>query len=152
MPTYCFLDVAATLTGPGGTISLGSGAGDAEEGISVEFLEDKARLVTGADGTPMISMNPSKAGRILVRLLKTSPVNALLNQMYNLQIASSLVFGQNVLVVTNLITGDDYTCTSVAFEKHPRNDYGKEAGMLEWNFLAGVIDPVLGSGILANAV
>ena len=152
MPTYSFLDVAATITGPGGSFSLGAGSANAEEGISIEFLEDKDRLVTGADGSPMHSLNASKSGRILVRLLKTSPVNSLLAQLYAFQTASSIFHGQNVFVLTNLITGDDYTCTSVAFEKFPRNDFGKEAGMLEWGFLAGVVDPVLGSGILTDVV
>jgi Protein of unknown function (DUF3277) len=152
MPTYSFLDVRATIVGPGGTFPLGAGAGNAEEGISIEFTEDKDRLVTGADGSPMHSLNASKAGRILVRLLKTSPVNALLAQLYSFQQASSLNWGQNVFVLTNLVTGDDYSCTSVAFEKFPRNDFAKEAGILEWGFLAGSIDPVLGSGILTDAV
>ena len=36
MSTYSFLDVQATIVGPGGAFSLGSGAGVAEEGISIE--------------------------------------------------------------------------------------------------------------------
>ena len=154
MPTYSALDVQATLSGPGGVVPLGMGsrAGNAEEGISIEFTEDKDRMVIGADGSVMHSLNASNAGRILVRLLKTSPVNAVIAQMYAFQKASSLNWGQNLFVLTNLVTGDDYTCTSVAFEKFPRNDFGKEAGMLEYGFLAGQIDVVLGSGILTDAV
>jgi Protein of unknown function (DUF3277) len=152
MPTYSFLNIAATIVGPGGSFPLGSGAGNAEEGISIEFTEDKDRLTIGADGSGMHSLNASNAGRILVRLLKTSPVNALLAQLYAFQKASALNWGQNVFVLTDLIRGDDYTCTDVAFAKFPRNDYGKEAGMLEWDFLSAQIDPVLGSGILTDAL
>ena len=43
--TYSFLDVKASLVGPGGSISLGSGSGNAEEGISVEPV---ARRAVGA--------------------------------------------------------------------------------------------------------
>jgi len=151
MSTYSFLDVQAVINGPGGLFSLGAGSGNAEEGISIEFTEDKDRLVTGADGSPMHSLIASKAGKILVRLLKTSPVNSLLQALYAFQTSSSLFHGQNVITVVNPVTGDDYTCTSVAFTKFPRNDYAKDAGMLEWDFNAGVIDPVLGSGIVPGA-
>lgn len=146
---YSFLDVQATITGPGGGFPVGAGAGAATEGISIEYEEDKDRLVVGADGSPMHSLNASKAGRISIRLLKTSPTNDLLEQLYNFQTTSSLFHGQNVLVITNVVTGDVYTCTSVAFQKFPRNDYAKEAGMLEWTFTAGYVDVLLGSGIAA---
>lgn len=149
--TYSFEDVKATLSGPGGSVSVGSGAANAEEGISVEFIEDKDRLITGADGTPMHSLNPSKSARIIVRLLKTSPVNALLAQLYNFQITSSLFHGQNVFVLTNMASGDDYTASEVAFAKFPNNTFAKEAGIIEWELLAGYCDPILGTGLLAAA-
>jgi hypothetical protein len=145
--TYSFLDVQATIQGPGGGGPVGAGAGAASEGISIEFEEDKDRMVVGADGQFMHSLNASKAGRINIRLLKTSPTNEFLESLYNFQTVSSLFHGQNTLVVTNVVTGDVYTCTGVAFQKFPRNDYAKEAGMLEWNFNAGTIDVVLGEGI-----
>lgn len=149
--TYSFLDVLVTITGPGGSFSLGAGSGNSEEGISIEFAEEKDRLVIGADGTGMHSLNASKAGKIMVRLLKTSPVNAQLSQLYSFQTTSSLFHGQNIIVLTNPVIGDDYTCTGVAFVKFPRNDFAKEAGFLEWDFNAAVIDPVLGAGILEAA-
>lgn len=150
MQTYSFLDVQATIIGPGGSVSLGAGAANAEEGISIEFIEDKDRMIVGADGNAMHSLNASKAGKITVRLLKTSPVNSLLNDLYNFQTSNGLFHGKNVLVLGNTTTGDNYTCTGVAFTRHPRNDWAKEAGFLEWDFNAGVIDPILGSGILAG--
>lgn len=148
MAAYSFTDVQATITGPGGSFPIGSGAAVAKEGISVEFTEDKDRMTIGADGSPMHSLIASRAGRIIVRLLKTSPVNSLLTQLYNFQIQSSVFHGQNIIVVTNPIIGDDYTCRQVAFAKFPTNTYAEEGGMLEWEFNAGIIDPILGSGIL----
>jgi hypothetical protein len=146
---YSFLDVIATITGPGGTFPIGSGSANAEEGISIEFIEDKDRMLIGADGSAMHSLNASKAGKVLVRLLKTSPVNEQLEQMYNFQTASSLTHGHNTIVVTNSITGDIYTCAGCAFTKFPRNDYAKEAGMLEWDFNVSEIDVVLGTSVFS---
>lgn len=147
---YSFLDVQATISGPNGTVSLGQAA-NAEEGFTIQFAEDRDRILYGADGSGMHSLNPVKGGQIIVRLLKTSPANAQLNAMYDADAQSSLTWGQNIFVVTNPVTGDDYTCQGVAFVKFPDNSYAKEAGILEWRFNATQIDPVLGSGILAGA-
>jgi hypothetical protein len=144
---YSFLDVQVSIVGPGGSFALGSGAAPAKEGISVEFTEDKNRMVIGADGSVMHSLIASKAGRVTVRLLKTSPVNNALDLLYNFQTSSGLFHGQNLIVVTNPVTGDEYTCRQVAFSKFPKNDYAEEAGLLEWTFDAGIVDSILGVGI-----
>jgi len=145
---YSFLDVQATITGPGGSFSIGSGSANAKEGISIEYTEDKDRMVIGADGSAMHSLIASRAGKVLVRLLKTSPVNEMLEQLYNYQTSTSLYHGQNVIRVSNSVTGDDYTATQCAFTKFPRNDYAEEAGMLEWDFNAGQINVILGEAVL----
>lgn len=146
MATYSFLDVAAALAGPGGAISLGAGAGNAEEGITAEFIEEKNNMTIGSDGAAQNSLNASKAGRIVVRLLKTSPVNAALSAMYSFQSTSSAAWGQNVLTVSDIARGDVYTCQQVAFRKYPNNAWAKNAGFIEWEFDVGVMDPLLGVG------
>lgn len=148
MQSYSFLDVKATIVGPGGSISLGSGAANAEEGISIEFTEETNTMLIGADGSVAHSLHASKAGRIIVRLIKTSQVNALLTEMYNFQRTSSLLHGQNTLVITNIATGDVYTCQQVAFARYPTNTYGKEANVFEWEFEAGKIDPTIGANLI----
>lgn len=149
--TYSFLDVQATLAGPSGSVSLGSGAGVAEEGITIEFTEEDNTLHVGADGGVAISLHASRAGRVLIRLLKTSPTNQVLAQMRNQQKQSSLLAGQNTMEVRNLVTGDTYTCEQVAFARFPSNAYAKEAGLLDWEFVAGRITPVLGgAGLLVT--
>ena len=145
---YSFLDVQATITGPGGSFSIGSGAGNAKEGISIEYTEDKDRMIIGADGSAMHSLIASRGGKVLLRLLKTSPTNELLEQMYNFQTSSSALHGQNVIRVTNVVSGDDYTLTECAFSKFPRNDYAEEAGMLEWDFNCGHVNVILGNTLL----
>lgn len=146
MGTYSFLDVLASLTGPGGNISLGSGAGNSEEGISVEMKEEKNLQTVGADGQIMNSLRASRAGRITVRLLKTSPINAALSLMYNFQESSSGVWGQNVLVVSDVARGDVVTATQVAFTRQTNLTYAKDGNMNEWIF-EGAIQEILGVGV-----
>lgn len=147
--TYSFQDVHATIIGPGGTISLGNGAGAAEEGISLEFTEETDTMHVGADGSVAHSLHASRAGKITVRLLKTTPTNALLAAMYNFQRVSSLLHGQNTIAVTNVVTGDVYAGQQVAFARFPTNAYAKEAGTMEWEFNVGRLEVVLGgAGLL----
>lgn len=146
MGTYSFLDVNASLTGPGGNISIGSGAGASEEGITVEMKEEKNLQTIGADGQVMNSLRASNAGRVTVRLLKTSPVNAALSQMYNFQKASSGTWGQNVLVVSDVARGDVVTGIEIAFTRQPNLTYAKDANTNEWIF-EGLIQEVLGAGV-----
>lgn len=146
MATYSFLDVTAAIIGPGGSFSLGSGTGAAEEGITVEMTEDKNSMVTGADGSVMHSLHAGKSGTVTVRLLKTSPVNAQLSAMYAFQTASSALHGQNVISIRDLARGDVITCQQVAFKRMTPVNYGKDGGTNEWTFDAGQIDTFLGAG------
>ncbi len=145
MSTYSFLDVHAALVGPGGAINLGQGAAVAEEGISIEPAEDIDGMVIAADGTPMHSLHANKSGTVTVRLLKTSPVNALLSALYAFQTASAANHGQNVLTLANSHTNDTITCQQVAFKRATPLTYAKDAGMNEWTFNAGIIDRTLGN-------
>lgn len=145
---YSLEDVVATITGPGGSTGLGYGAAIAKEGISIEMVESKNTMIIGGDGQGVHSLHPGKAAKVTVRLMKTSPVNAILTAMYNLQISSSLFWGQNLIVVTNPVTGDDYSCRQVAFEKFPGITWSEDPGMNEWAFDAIKADPILGVGIL----
>lgn len=144
---YSFLDVQASIVGPGGSFGLGSGAAAAEEGIVIEAAEDMDSMAVGADGTPMHSLIANKAGKVTISLLKTSPVNAQLAAMQALQRTTAANHGQNTITVTNLVSGDVITCELVAFSKVPTLTYAKEAGMNAWEFNAGIITPALGPGI-----
>jgi len=147
MSTYSFQDFAMTITGPGGAITLGDGSGAAKEGATFEFIENANTMTVGADGTPMHSLNASKAGKATVRLLKTSPTNGLLSAMYNFQRTSSANWGQNVVAASDIVRGEQYSCQQVAFSKFPNNTYAQDAGMLEWNFDVGIMDPALATGL-----
>ena len=148
MGTYSFLNVTATLTHISGVaVQLGQGAGSAEEGISYELADDKNAMMAGADGSVMHSLHASSAATLTIRLLKTSPTNAILQQMYNTQTSSSLLHGKNTLIIRDVARGDLATFTEVAFKKQPANSYGKDGAALEWTFDAGQSSIILGTGV-----
>lgn len=146
MATYSFLDVQCSMSGAGGSINLGSGSAVAEEGITVEAVEDKNIMTIGADGQGMHSLVASEASTVTVRLLKTSPVNNQLMEMYKVDTASSANHGRNTITIRNSATGDNITLQQVAFKKRPSITYAKEAGMNEWTFDAIKTETVLGTG------
>ena len=142
---YSFLNFQCAITGPGGSISLGSGAGNAEEGITFTPSNAINTMTMGADGSGQHSLHADKSGKVSVRLLKTSPTNQQLMAMYNAQTASAASHGQNTISGTDTIRGDSITCSQVAFAKAPDLTYGKEAGFADWEFEAIRITRTLGS-------
>jgi hypothetical protein len=81
-----------------------------------------------------------------VRLLKTSPINAILSAAYAYQESSSANWGKNVLVVSDVVRGDVVSASKVAFARHTGVTYSKDANMNEWVFF-GSIDMMLGAGV-----
>jgi hypothetical protein len=131
--------------GPGATISLGNGAGNADEGITIEPIDDKDTMTVGADGSIMHSLHAGQGYRFTLRFLKTSPTNALISKMINYQKTSSAFWGKNTLLVSDPTRGDVVAGTDIAFKKHSTITYGKEGGLNEWTF-EGRAETLLGSG------
>lgn len=144
--TYSFLDFNCSIVGPGGAFSLGNGAGVAEEGISFEPSGEVSTMTMGADGSGMHSLHADKSGKIVVRLLKTSPTNQLLAALYAFQTANSANHGQNTIVGNDTQRGDVITCTQVAFTKAPNLNFAKQGQLVEWDFSAIKIERILGGG------
>ena len=144
MSTYSFIDVSASLTGPTGSIDLGYGSANSEEGITVVMAEAKNTMTVGADGEVMHSLHAGTSGTITVTLLKTSPVNKKLSLMYNAQSQSSATWGNNVIVVRNKVSGDISTARSCAFQKQPDHANAKVGNTVSWVFDCGKIDQLLG--------
>ncbi|EPG4139526.1 DUF3277 family protein [Raoultella ornithinolytica] len=142
--TYSFIDVSASLTGPTGSIDLGYGSANSEEGITVTMTEAKNTMTVGADGEVMHSLHAGKSGTITVTLLKASPVNKKLSLMYNAQSQSSATWGNNVIVVRNKASGDISTARSCAFQKQPDHSNAKVGNTVSWVFDCGKIDQLLG--------
>ncbi len=147
MGTYSFLDVQASIIGPGGAFSVGSDAGAAEEGITTAFVGEKNTMTKGAGAAGMHSLHASNAGKITFRFLKTSPVNAQLSALYNFQKSSSANWGQNVIMVSNTVRGDIVTGRQCAFAKHPDLTYATEGGMVEWEFDVVHLEELIGTGV-----
>lgn len=144
MATYSFMDVTASFTGTTGAFDLGYGSANSEEGITVTMTEAKNTMTVGADGEVMHSLHAGKSGTITVTLLKTSPVNKKLSLAYNAQSLSSSLWGNNVIVIRNHISGDITTARTVAFQKQPDHANAKVGATVSWVFDCGKIDQMLG--------
>ncbi|MGF6837065.1 hypothetical protein QF001_000932 [Paraburkholderia youngii] len=145
MAAYSFKSVNATLVGPTGSFSLGYGSANAEEGIDIVMAGDKNTMTVGADGEVMHSLHADKSGQITVRLLKTSPLNQKLQATYDAQSLTASLWGQNVITVTNVDSGDITVGRQCAFKKKPDLNYKKDGDVVQWVFDAGKIDTVLGT-------
>lgn len=143
MSTYSFVDNNATLAGAGAVLDL-SGVGNSDEGIVIEYADDTNTMTIGADGEGMHSLHASKAGTVTVNLLKTSPLNARLMALYNLQRNAAELHGQNVITINNPKTGESVVARQCAFRKPPANVYAKDGGTNAWVFDCIKIDQVLG--------
>ncbi|MFG1260029.1 phage protein [Xanthobacter flavus] len=144
MGTYSFQNVSASINGPGGVFSIGYGSDTADEGISVAFVEDKSTMTIGSDGGGMHSLHAGKAGTITVRLLKTSPVNKQLTDLYRFQTSSPANHGQNLIRVVDTVRGDVVIAQQCAFRKMSDNNWAKVGNVLEWVFDCISIDEKLG--------
>lgn len=146
MSAYSFLSVQASIVGPGLNAQIGSSSGAAKEGLSAEMDEDKIAVTTGADGSIMTSLKASQTGRIVVRLLKTSPINATLMAAFNFQRQNAANTGQNSIRVVDKARGDVVTGRQMGFLRMPNNTWGEEGNVIEWTFV-GIVNEVLGAGI-----
>lgn len=134
MATYSFLQVQVGFAGPGAAFSLGSGSGSAQEGISIESVEDKNEMLIGADGEGMHSLKATKAVTVTIRQLKTSPANSLLMLAFNYQTSNALFHGKNVITVRDSARGDLHLINQAAFKKQPAINYASVGDIVEWTF------------------
>ena len=142
---YSFLNFQCAITGPGGSVTLGNGSGAADEGISFSASGEISTMTIGADGSGQHSLHGDRSGKITVRLLKTSPTNKQLGAMYSAKTSNGAAHGQNTISGTDTLRGDSITASQVAFSKAPDLSYGKEAGFVEWDFMAVAIERTLGA-------
>lgn len=143
--TYSFIDVQASLVGPGGSFRLGYGEATADEGITIATANDKNTMTVGSDGSVMHSLRADNSGQVTLRYLKTAPINARLMALYNAQKIDSRLWGKNVITVSQSVAGDIATAIQCAFKKVPDLTYATEGGIVEWVFDAGRIEEMLGT-------
>lgn len=145
--TYSFLDVQCALSGPGGNISMGGdGSGAAKEGITIEPSEDIGTMQIGAGGEAMHSLHAGRPARATIRLLKTSPINSVLNQLFNTQVSTSALYGKNTIVVSDSARGDIVQCLFAGFTKFPNVTWAEDGNYNEWMFNVGRVSWNLGDG------
>ena len=101
-------------------------------------------MTMGADGSVMHSHHCSKACTVTIKLLKTSPINAILRAMYNVQDRGSKNWGKNTITLVNTKSGDAETIQGAAFVKLPENAWAKEGNILEWQFHGAINSGLLG--------
>lgn len=145
MGVYSFLNVSVAMAGPGIVANLGAGAAVAEEGITIEPVEDKNIMTIGADGKGQHSLVASDAAVLTIRLLKTSPQNAILMAAYDFQSSNSAYWGQNVFTITDSARGDYNIAQSAAYKKKPTIKYTKDGEMMEWAFDCIAVNSILGA-------
>lgn len=142
---YSFLSIQCALVGPGGNIQLGAGAMVADEGLTFEANEDINAMTIAADGGVMHSLHANKSRTATVRLLKTSPINQQLANLYNFQTSSAANHGQNTMTLVDTNRQDVATAQKVAFKKGVPLTWAKDPGFNEWTFDVGIFDATLGA-------
>ena len=83
-------------------------------------------MTIGADGGGMHSLRANRSGVITVRLLKTSPVNGLLQAAFDLQRISSANWGQNTLVISDTARGEVTSGLFAAFKQFTPVTYAQD--------------------------
>lgn len=145
--SYSFLDVIGTISGPGGNVIIsGDVAGVADGGISCAHNSDVNSMQIGADGSGMHSLHADTSGTVVVRLLKSSPVNSILSNMFDYQRTTSALWGQNTIHVANPTRGDDTTAVQCAFKRKPEFANARDAQVIEWAFDAVKLHIGFGDG------
>lgn len=144
---YSFENCVAALAGLGGAFPIGYGAGNAQEGISmVGNVESKGIGLVGADGTIMPTLRASKMGRWTVKLLKTSPTNALLQALFNAQSTNPALWASNLLTLADNVRGDAFSLSQAWFTKQPDIVFAQDGNVNDWEF-EGYHVQFLGAGI-----
>jgi hypothetical protein len=145
--TYGFQDVTASLSGPGGAFTIsGPETAAAEEGITITWGEESNSQTIGADGSVMNSMHSSRAGTVTFRLMKTSPNNQRIMQMFSWQHQSTAFWGRNTITIADTARGDLYTLVGCAWVRVPTNTYAKAGNTLEYELHVALIEANLGPG------
>lgn len=148
---YTFLDVQVAIKGPGGNFDIAS-SGVSDEAVRIAMKADKNTMVTGANGDGMHSLRASNAAGLSISLLKSATGNAQLNQLYRYQKTSAAYWGQNIVTISNPVTGDAMIFTGGAFAKQTDIGYSSEGGMNVWPFDFIDSDQVLGNGLQATGI
>ena len=149
--TYSFLDVQATLVAPGYTFDLAS-SGIAAEGIRIAMVGEKIATTIGADGDGMHTLIASQASNCEITVLKSAPLNAMLNALYNFQTSSSANLGNIQITINNPAVGDTIFLVGGAMVKQADISYAEQATLNVWTFRFIARHDILGNGLNPLAI
>lgn len=150
---YSFLNALAGYTDTlGNMIDMSTGNGIAEDGITVEYEEDKVTITRGADGDWMYNLHAASGGTVTVRCLKTSRLNYDLSRLYIATSNSSANVGTGTITGGDALRGDSFTAVGCQLRRHSTTTMAKEGGTNEWVFMVGKLSVKLGVGTPALAI
>lgn len=105
--------------------------------IVAERTDDLNMMTPGAQGDTAITMKRNENGTVTITLLQTSPTNAYLSQIANIDRQS----GQGVvsLAIKDHESGTTAGASTAKLQKHANIEYSNEATTREWVFLCPVL-------------
>jgi hypothetical protein len=115
------------------------GFADGDDAVQVEHIENIGSLIVGADGATLFSQMASKAARIRIRLLHTSPTHELLLEKQRNQ-RNNILDGFPVDFVETA-SGEGGTADKCFIEVGAMFQYGKNGTPREWVLVTGDFEP-----------
>jgi hypothetical protein len=133
-----------TATSPGAPAHRVSGWGEGEDVFMGERLEDAISHKMGADGKMSPNINANRAGKITIKLMETSPSNAVLRYINALQEGGSQSFAPINVLFQGITTGDSVGGVSGYIQKVADIKRGNGVNEQEWVIVVEEYDVLLG--------
>ena len=133
---YSWNDVVMTITGPGGTLTIGKGTGGADGGVKITQMSDVNVFEPGLGDTGMHHKQETSAKSIEVNMLAGADENLILRTMYNIQKSGdSSIWAENVITIKTRLPGMTIgVYTGCAFKTLPEIGLANQAAPLVWTF------------------
>lgn len=117
-------------------------------GIKVERSEDSFIDVTGMDGVTSRAASVDRSGTITCVLAQTSPSNAVLSALANLDETTKK--GIVPVSITDLSGTSEYLSANAWIKKHAGAEFGKEISDREWVFRCVNLRMFTGGNVLGQ--
>jgi len=140
MKAYSFLDTFVNVN----LVPL-SGWADGDDVIKITRRADAATDKMGADGKMALALNADRSGEITIKLMQTSPSNAYLNGLANLQAAGPKRFVPVVITFQDSYRQDMGAGALGYIKKLPDVSRGAGIATQEWTFVVERLDLILGA-------
>lgn len=102
--------------------------------VNVQHQGEGVKAETGTAGETAFVESYDKRGTVTIRLMATSPINAILSAAY--QAGNLPVF----LAITSLSTAAVHAAGEAKIQRPPDTDYGAEVPVREWVFIVPKLD------------